>query len=345
MVRGALRCLCALALAVLSVSALAAQSGQSAHDDSIQTLHVYPDLVEIPTLVLGQNHEAVPPIAESRFFVSINKGPKFRVTHARVEGNDPVSVSILLDIGQPNANVMGRIDEVVAALPSLSLTARDHLSVSVLYCQLDTFPVSNPTSRAGVEQSVAAVAKSLNALLGVGQRRSCVDRMYFWDAVTVVTRRLRAEPGLRVMLVISDGFDGGSKNTPKLAGEYAQESSVAIFGLTDAPIYMGESALNVVCQSSGGILLSGSQQNLAKQMEWFMKMVRGRYIVDFPHPVSTKPTHFFMEMTIAKSHDFIRPAGATVSVDDPNILNDPMTIRPDPSYAPQVGNRKVITPY
>jgi hypothetical protein len=128
MVQGAWRALCALALTAMSVSALVAQNVQPTHDDSIPTLHVYPDLVQIPTLVLGQNYQAIPPIAESRFFVSINGGPKFRVTHARLEGDDPISLSILLDVSQPEANPMGRIDEAIAGLTSLSLTARDHLS-------------------------------------------------------------------------------------------------------------------------------------------------------------------------------------------------------------------------
>jgi len=128
-------------------------------------------------------------------------------------------------------------------------------------------------------------------------------------------------------------------------GIVAQHNSVAIFGLTDKPNVRVENAFNSVCQLSGGILLTASPQNLAKQLRWFMTMVRGRYIVEFPHPVSTKPSHLTMEMTIAKSHAFIRPAGAVVSVDDPKILNDPMTVRPDASYAPQVGNRKVMTPH
>jgi hypothetical protein len=52
-----------------------------------------------------------------------------------------------------------------------------------------------------------------------------------------------------------------------------------------------------------------------------------------------------MDMTIAKSDAFIRPAGARVLVDDPKILADPMTILPDSSYAPRVGNRKVMAPH
>jgi hypothetical protein len=305
---------------------------------------VYPDLVQIPTLVLGKNHEAIGPIAERRFFVSIDGGPKFRVTHARREGDNPISLAILLDLSEPKAD-LERIDDAIAGLALLSLTARDHLVVYALDCQLSRFPVEDPSDRAAVTQVVDSALKSWKERGGVQQSGSCPNRLYFWDSVTVVTKDLRARSGLRVMLAVSDGFDGGSRNNWNLVREYAQESSVAIFGLTGEQNVFVEDPLNSVCQLSGGILLKANPYNLAKQLHRFMTMVRGRYIVEFPHPVTTKPTRFLMDVTIARSDALIRPAGAAVLVDDPKILTDPMTIHPDASYAPQVGNRKVMTPH
>jgi hypothetical protein len=345
MVQGARRGLCALALTALGVSTLAAQNGQPARDDNVPTLRVYSNLVQIPTLVLGKNQQAIPPIAESRFFVSIDGGPKFRVTHARREGDDPISLAILLDLSRPTAKLMERIDDAIAELAALSLTARDELGVYALDCQLSRISVQDPTDRAAVRQAVDSVLKSWKARGGVKQNGSCPNPLYFWDSVTIVTKVLRAQSGLRVMLVVSDGFDGGSRYNWNLAREYAQSSSVAIFGLTGEPKAPGENPFDSICELSGGILLTANPHNLAKQLQWFMTMVRGRYIVEFPHPVSTKPSRLVMDMTIAKSDAFIRPAGARVLVDDPKILADPMTILPDSSYAPRVGNRKVMAPH
>jgi len=344
-VQSARRGLCALALTALGVSSLAAQNGQPTHDDNILTLHVYPDLVQIPTLVLGRNYQAIRPIAESRFFVSIDGGPKFRVTHARREGDDPISLAILLDLSQPVNLMMERIDDAIARLAPLSLTARDQLTVYALGCQLSRFPVEDPSDRAAVKQVVDSALRSWKARDGVRQNGSCPNRLYFWDSVTAVTKDLRARSGLRVMLAVSNGFDGGSRNNWNLVREYAQESSVAIFGLTGVRNVVLEDPLNSICQLSGGILLKANPYNLAKQLQRFMTMVRGRYIVEFPHPVTTKPTRFLMEMTIARSDAFIWPAGAAAAVDDPKILTDPTTILPDASYAPQAGNRKMMTPH
>jgi hypothetical protein len=312
MAQGARRGVWALALTALAISPLAAQNGQPTHDDNVMTLRVYPDL----------------------------------------EGDDPVSLAILLDPSEPEAELMEWIDDAISELAPRSLTSRDRLSVYAIDCQLFRSSVDDPADFVAVKQAVDSVLESWNMRSGGRQSANCPNRRYLWDSVTVVTKELRAQHGLRVMLVVSDGVDGGSKNNWNLARWYAQDSSVAIFGISRAPNsrfasreVRTENAFNSVCQLSGGMLLMTDPDDLAKQLKWFMKMIRGRYIVEFPHPATKKPSILTMEITIAKSDAFIRPAGAAVSVDDPKILNDPMTVHPDTSYAPQVGNRGVMTPH
>jgi len=80
---------------------LSAQQELPAPEEPIHTLHVYTNLIQIPTLVLGPNRERLTkPIAENRFSVSIDSGPKFRATHVRLEGDDAISLSILLDVSE-----------------------------------------------------------------------------------------------------------------------------------------------------------------------------------------------------------------------------------------------------
>ena len=68
-------------------------------DGGVPTLHVYTNLIQIPTLVLGPSLESIKkPIAENRFSVSIDDGPWFPAIHVRPEGDDPIALSILLDV-------------------------------------------------------------------------------------------------------------------------------------------------------------------------------------------------------------------------------------------------------
>ena len=94
------------------------------------------------------------------------------------------------------------------------------------------------------------------------------------------------------------------------------------------------------------MLLPTSANDLGKQLAWAVKLIRGRYIVEFPRPVTTVGGHHSLDITISTRRDaFIRPAGSEFPTDDPSILNDPTTVPPDPSRTPQFGDRKVLTPH
>src|ERR1039458_1658841 len=85
MVRTATLWVCGVALAGWGAAASIAQ------DEQVPTLHVYPILVQVPTLVLGHDRKPIAPLVEGRFFVSLDRGPRFRATHARLEGAAPTT--------------------------------------------------------------------------------------------------------------------------------------------------------------------------------------------------------------------------------------------------------------
>jgi hypothetical protein len=150
-----------------------------------------------------------------------------------------------------------------------------------------------------------------------------------------------------VILVVTDGLDRGSKTTWNELRELAQERGVAIFGLSqtgDSMFRVGLKTFNSLCELSGGIVLTASEKNVAEQLKRFAALVRGRYIVEFPHPVDTMGGEHGMEITIEKSDAIALPTGIAIPVDDPAILKDPTTVPLDPSSAPQMGKKKVMPP-
>jgi hypothetical protein len=50
-------------------------------------------------------------IDERRFFVSLDGGRKLRATHARLEGDEPKSLTILMDLSQSNPGIMLSADQ------------------------------------------------------------------------------------------------------------------------------------------------------------------------------------------------------------------------------------------
>jgi hypothetical protein len=318
---------------------------QTSENISSPTLHVYTNLVQVPTLVLGHNHKPIAPVDERRFFVSLDGGRKLRATHARREGDDPISLAILMDLSQSDPGVMLGADQAIASLAPLSLHAKDEVSIYALDCELIHPTDQGATDAATLKRQVDLVLRQSQSR---DQKPGCQNPIDLWDSLATIVQTLSKRPGRRVILAVTDGVDRGSRNSWNAVRDFAQARSVAIFGLVqpgDLRHTQNETPLDDLCQLSGGILLPTSAEDLGKQLAWAVTLIRGRYIVEFPHPVTTVGGHYSMDITISRRQVLIRPAGAEFPTDDPAILNDPTTVPSDLSRTPQLGNRKILTPH
>lgn len=334
---------------VLCCAAWDVCAARAQQDAAVPTLHAYANLVQVPTLVLSREREPIPPVAEGRFYVSLDGGPKFRVTHARLEGEDPITLAILLDLSQPYPQLMDGMEDAVAGLAPQWLHAHDRVSVYSMDCELTRTSMDMPANPVTLKRDVARALETWRQR-GEGRgRERCSTGWHLWDSLTLLTQRLGAEDGRRVVLVVTDGVDRGSKTKWEDLRYLAQQHAVAVFGLTQDsymlpnlrmadPVALRE--FNGVCELSGGMVLAAERKNLAKELEQFTKLLRGRYIVEFPHPLSTVGGDHDLEITIAKMDAFIRPAGISVPVDDPKVLSDPTRVPSDPGNAPVLGKKK-----
>ncbi|MEG9435131.1 hypothetical protein JAO29_02995 [Edaphobacter sp. HDX4] len=101
--------------ALWTASGLSAQEKPSRYDQPVTALHVYAGLVQMPTLILSQYRKGIElRIDERRFSIRVDSGPWFKVTHVRPEGEDPISLSILLD--HSAMDLMSDVDRQIAAL-------------------------------------------------------------------------------------------------------------------------------------------------------------------------------------------------------------------------------------
>jgi hypothetical protein len=326
-------------------------AAQTPENDSSPTLHVYTNLVQIPTLVLGHDHKPIAQIDERRFFVSLDGGPKLRATHARLEGDDPILLTILIDLSPSNPGAMPEAGQAIASLAPLSLHAKDEVSIYALSCELIHLADPGATDSASLTRQVDLVLQQSQSLGERDAKGRCKNRLYLWDSLASIVQNLSRRPGRRVILAVTDGVDRGSRNSWNALRDFAQTSSVAIFGLVPPEelkvnnVTGNEVPFNEVCQLSGGMLLPTTANDLGRQLAWAVTLIRGRYIVEFPRPVTTVGGHLTLDVSISKSNAFIRPTGAQVPTSDPAILSDPTTIPTDLSRTPQVGNRKILRPH
>jgi len=338
-------------LALSSALGLMAQDTPSGHDEPVRTLHVYTDLVQMPTLVLNQNRTRIDPrIGERRFSIRVDAGPWFRVTHVRPEGDDPISLSILLD---PSAmDLMPNLSRQIADLAPIFLTPRDHVSLYSLGCGLTRSLDDKPADNASLLDRVDVLLAPWRA--PGGNEPHCTQQpVYLWDALGFISSQMEELPGRRVILVLTDGLDKGSVRKWNEIRGFVQVAGIAVFGITmpfrsssAVPVSSGNDVYPFlsICELSGGILMPTTPELIEATLLRAMAMLRERYILEFPRPSNSTQGVHNVEVKIAGGDKYyVRPTGVTVPLPDDSVLKDPTTVPSDPSRAPEQGKRRVLT--
>jgi hypothetical protein len=378
--------LCSLAISASAQSGLPASTVNAAQlvrrillgtddlpDGPITTLHVYMDLEQIPVLVLDRNRELLKkPIAESRFRVSLDSGPLFKPTHVRSAGDDPISLTILIDTNNPNRGVLDALPAALAALTQQTpnqgfLMPHDHVSIYSLGCSLIRTTNDRPADPEILQSGVDAALKRWREddTKPPKERQPCAKPLGLWDAIIYTTVQLHQLPGRRVLLVVTDGHNRGGHFRWGDALSSAQEDSVAIFGrmrqsdmeVVDnnrvAQLFRGfsgtvadspstEDSFGLLCADTGGMEVETTPHSLRRNLNWWLQALRQRVIIEYPRP-NFNGRHR-IDVSVPKADLYIRITGATVPIPDPKILTDPSTLPPDPSKAVPVGDRRPLPP-
>jgi hypothetical protein len=340
----------------LCCATLLAQNPPAPQSEPIHTLHVYTNLIQIPTLVLGPNRERISkPIPESRFSVSIDGGSWFPATHVRMEGDDAIALSILLDARGDVADLMPKISDAIASLAPQSLHAKDHVSIYALDCELISYVRDAPIDSLKLKQGVDEALKTWIDRRQEKHRANCQRSVQLWDALNFVGDSLSRLPGRRVILIVSDGHDQGSKHSWTEVRTGAQASGIAVFGMSYlAPNAMAsriayprqtyEDPFDSLCQLTGGMVFRTNVLSLADSLKTFVTTVRERYIVEFPRPSNSTAGDHGMEVKIARGDAyFIRSAGIAVPLPDAAVAADPTTVSTGPAKTPEIGSRRILT--
>ena len=308
------------------------------------------------------------PIDASKFSISIDSGPRFRPTHVRQEGDDPISLSILLDLSGDTAKLMPKIGDALASLAPLPLHARDRVSIYGLSCgsitSIHEVPAGSETLKRSVDMALDPWMKRKSDKHAV----KCKEGVGLWDGLALVAVRMMDATGRRVILVVSDGKEEGSKHPWSEVTGFAQDAGIAVFGLTygvevaigEVPMpgrrggggtyrQMGVGSADVsqfisLCEMSGGIVTKMDERgSLQETLQRFVQMVRQRYIVEFPRPSNSTAGKHDMQVMVGKGEYLIRTAGVSVPVPDAALMSDPTTVPSDPSRSPEQGPRKPAT--
>ena len=323
-----------LALAVLAMVCPGAP-GQAPPPSAPTTLHVKASLLQIPVLILGPKHQPLPPIDGSMFSVQLGGDKPFRPRIVRREGDDPITLAILLD-GSARDSL---VPEMAAALPALAgreLHEHDRVAVYAMDgCKLRRMLTLAEPNAVLLRSSVEAALTFPPYDRYKRHAERCDSPVGLWDSLAWVTRSLSGEPGRRVVLAVSNGVDLGSHVVPELLRLSATRAGTAIFSLAERyKVPPGEaistgvftaantaSWLAVVSEGSGGMVMETARNNVPGTLERFVDLLRGRYIVEFAPPPGIGAGSHVITVSCGQPHDFIRPAGTAMPIDDPSTAD------------------------
>ena len=344
--RGSLAWLAMLGVAMAGGARLVGQE-----DAPIHTLHVYTNLIQVPALVLSRQRGPMPLVAEWRFRLNLDAGPWFRPTHVRLEGDDPITLALLLDNRGTQADLMQGVGHAIGGLAPQYLHANDHVSIYGLECKLMRATEESGTTPEVLQHGVELVLRAEHGDVQKKGKKECGRRTSLVDSLVMMTSQLQGRPGRKVILAVTDGKDQGGVRTWKEMTKYAQGQGVAIFVISESvddfsrmrPRFGGfEDAMRAASELSGGIVMTTDRRGLADQLRGFTRMVRGRYILEFPRARNSTAGEHAIAVKIEKSDAFIRMAGVSVALPDAKAMSDPTTIRNDESQAPEMGARRPL---
>lgn len=342
---------------------LRGQTAPVATTDSPYTLHVYQDLVQLPTFVLNSRAGSYPGLTAPQFTLRLDGGPPFHPRHARLQGDDPLQIALVFDTSEANTRALAQT--VADAAPdqlAAWLNPTDELSVYALDCHLVRSSLALPYTALRLHWTLTAALASTD-LHKHDKGAGCGYNRRLWDSLVPVIRATGQQPGRRIVIVVSDGTDRSSKLSWIPVARYAGSVDTTILGLRLLSIDPGladsahgygilsgmnglsandEEAFNLLCAKTGGPVFPVRPETVLAEMHQLVDLLRQRYILEFPRPRRDAAGIHQVVVTVPDPRTSVFAAGIAFPPRPTQRDTDPATIASDPTQAPTIGDRKML---
>ncbi|HSY36073.1 MAG TPA: hypothetical protein VK814_10015 [Acidobacteriaceae bacterium] len=302
------------------------------------TLHLYARLVELPTFIFIRADK--PPALDAKQIdikltsIKPNSTQLFHPVSFRLQGNDPLSIAILVDVSGDQINLLSAIQKDLSPWVAHSLRPRDHVSIFALDCNIiqtsNDVPANPSLLQTGLDFALASPLSH-----GDSTKPSCGKSIRLSGSILFVMRKLSQLPGRRILLVVSSGREGKTNLTWPELGTEAGVDSVTVFALTThGPLEsQGTRDLYTFTRQSGGLFFTLAPADLPKALDRLVSLLRSRYILQFPMPHDKTPVAYRVVVTVPKFEAVTLPSGISVPLPDPS-LDQPSTDLPSAAPPP-----------
>ena len=297
------------------------------HEGSPYVLHLYARLVELPTLILGPNDRPLRSLGPKSMNIKLDLRPPFHPTSIRLEGNDPISLAILIDTRGEQFPLLTAFQNDFSTWLTKSFGPLDRISLYAMNCDLFRSAFDRPPNptllQPALDQVIAsAMSKDQN------NQAACAGSAGLRDYIDYVMKQSSTFPGRRVILFLANGDDDkGTARWQDLVSD-ATLYAVTTFGINvpDSPLLGWGGSFEELSQRSGGLNMPATPDALSTTLSQVIDLLRQRYILQFPMPADLTGDVHQVFVTVDKSTTVIRPSGITVPLNDPSTRTGSVNI-------------------
>lgn len=274
-------------------------AAQSTRPMSGPTVKVTTEVVNVYAVVRTKHGRLVPDLNKSDFEIKEDNIPQ-KITYFTRETNTPLTLAIMIDTSPSQERVLYTEQREAKAFLSQVLRPKD--LVCVIHFDLDVELLQDFTN----EQSLLDKAIDETVINGGGQSvlpsslpptfpTRNIGGTHLYDAVWLASKQLMSqEVGRKVLILLTDGQDQGSKETLKQALKAAQKNDVMVYAIdiVDRAFYglgnfsfNGGSVLRKLCEQTGGRVLTVKKiQKTADAFQEIARELRTQYLLGYtPH--------------------------------------------------------------
>jgi VWFA-related protein len=306
-------------LAGLSLVPCLAQSRQAEQDQSMETLKVNVNVVQLFFNVKDKHGALIPNLTRNDFEV-LEDGKPQTIKYFTAESNLPLTLGMLIDTSGSQQRVLEMEKEVGSAFLKDILRPKDLafvISFDVNVDLLQDFTNSAPQLSAALDKTRINTGGGGGSLpgLGGGPVPTAAPRgTLLYDAVYLASHdQLSHEVGRKAMIILTDGEDQGSQSNVKDAIEAAQKSDSIVYVLLIADRgfygiggYSGDSNMKKMAGETGGrvIEVGNKMEKLKGAFDQIAQELRSQYNIGYT-PVNSKLDGSFRKVEIrAKDKGF-----------------------------------------
>ncbi len=332
-----IRCGC-FALAALALASAAL--GQA----DIPTIRVSTDLIQVPVLAFRLPFRSAPGLGLGDLTIRLYGWPPFHPSYVRVEGAEPVGLSIVVDAESGQAEQLARsVQAAMRAWPTELLHGTDGLSFYVAGCRLMRSLDHAPADLALKRDFLVQAASSPLFQEALGGGPACTRPPIDYILQAVMDQSGTAYPW-RVVLLLISGEKVFSIGSLERLRTVAAVRGVSLFAVKyfrqdgfPASASSNKEDLNRLVGSLGGLSVPSSYADLGIVTAAILRDIRERYILSFPRPDGGDAGRHLLEVKTTVRGVKLRASAASAPVVDSTPCADTSGSWVCPTQRPRYG--------